>query len=111
MFKKEDIKPGYLLEIEKGFEKYLAIVTYGDEGHLCYSSKHTWAPISDLSDDLYNSFLKSSKVTKVYGYAPNCYAYMLDTYRRPLLWERREPKEMTVADIEKLLGYPVKIVK
>ena len=114
MFKKEDIKPGYLLEIEKNDGmKYLAIVTYGNTGgeaQLCYSSEYAWAPISDLSDDLYNSLLRSSKITKVYGYAPNCYAYKIDAYQRPLLWERKEPKEMTVAEIEKLLGYPVKIV-
>ena len=27
-----------------------------------------------------------------------------------LIWERKEPKEMTLADIERELGYPVKIV-
>ena len=28
-----------------------------------------------------------------------------------LIWERKEPKEMTVAEIEAALGYPVKVVK
>lgn len=27
-----------------------------------------------------------------------------------LIWERKEPKEMTLADIERELGYPIKIV-
>lgn len=30
---------------------------------------------------------------------------------RELIWEQPEVKEMTVAEIEKILGYPVKIVK
>ena len=30
---------------------------------------------------------------------------------KDLLWERKEPKEMTVAEIEAALGYPVKVVK
>lgn len=30
--------------------------------------------------------------------------------RKYLIWERKEPKEMTLADIERELGYPVKIV-
>lgn len=28
-----------------------------------------------------------------------------------LVWERREPKEMTLEEVEKELGYPIKIVK
>ena len=28
-----------------------------------------------------------------------------------LIWERKEPKEMTMTEIEKALGYPVKVVK
>ena len=30
--------------------------------------------------------------------------------RKYLIWERQEPKSMTLADIERELGYPVKIV-
>lgn len=30
--------------------------------------------------------------------------------RKYLIWERKEPKEMTLEDIERELGYPVKIV-
>ena len=30
--------------------------------------------------------------------------------RKYLIWERKEPKAMTLADIERELGYPVKIV-
>lgn len=114
IFNKEYIKPGYLLEIEDCGKKYLAIVTCGNTGeilNICYSSEYKWGPINNLTKDLCHKDNPMCKVTKVYGYAPNCYAYKLETDCRPLLWERREPKEMTVADIEKLLGYPVKIVK
>lgn len=27
------------------------------------------------------------------------------------IWERQEPKEMTIAEIEQALGYPIKVVK
>jgi hypothetical protein len=117
MFNKEDIKPGYLLEIEADGVKHLAIVTYGSVAfsgqrpNLCYSSEHKWGSIDNLTKDLCHKDNTMCKVTKVYGYALNSDAYKLDTYHRPLLWERREPKEMTVAEIEELLGYPVKIVK
>lgn len=107
MFKKEDIKPGYLLEIEKDGIKHLAMVTYGDNECLCYSSEYVWGPIADLSDDLCNCV---KRVMKVYGYAPNCYAYTLNPNVRPLLWERKKPKEMTMKEIEEAIGYPVKIV-
>lgn len=32
-------------------------------------------------------------------------------YGRDLLWKREEPKEMTIEEIEKELGYSIKIVK
>ena len=35
---------------------------------------------------------------------------MLVKRRLTLIWERKEPKEMTLEDIERELGYPVKIV-
>lgn len=35
---------------------------------------------------------------------------MLDRENLTLIWERKEPKEMTLEDIERELGYPVKIV-
>ena len=35
---------------------------------------------------------------------------MLAKRHLTLIWERKEPKEMTLADIERELGYPVKIV-
>ena len=35
---------------------------------------------------------------------------MSDAGKHKLIWERKEPKEMTLADIERELGYPVKIV-
>lgn len=107
MFKKEDIEPGYLLEIEKNGIRYLAIVTYGTNGCLCYSSECVWGPISYLSDKLYNG---KSRIMKVYGYASNCSAYKIDACCRPLLWDRESPKEMTIKEIEEVLGYPVKIM-
>ena len=35
---------------------------------------------------------------------------MSDAGNHKLIWERKEPKEMTLEDIERELGYPVKIV-
>ena len=29
----------------------------------------------------------------------------------PLLWERHEPKKMTISQIEEALGYPIEIIK
>ena len=35
---------------------------------------------------------------------------MLKRRNLTLIWERKERKEMTLADIERELGYPIKIV-
>ena len=101
MLKKGDIKPWYLLEVEKQGNHYFAVVTYGSDGDLCYSSEKAWAPINTLDTDLKNV---SSRVNKIYGYAPNAYAYDLSTFKRPLLWERSYGvKNISVAEAEKLL--------
>ena len=41
-------------------------------------------------------------------YAKTC---QFSTSSRPLLWKKPEIKEMTVAEIEKELGYSIKVVK
>lgn len=51
-------------------------------------------------------------IIEVYITVGNTLSDMLDVDRfGTLIWKREEPKKMTVAEIEEILGYPVKIVK
>lgn len=54
---------------------------------------------------------KKCDIVEVYS-TPNDYkVFSFDISKRELLWERKEVKEMTVAEISEALGYDVKIVK
>ena len=111
MFKLEDIKPGYLLELSDKKKSVYATVTYSRFGRLCYSSPDEWGLIENFDEnEFYHIANPEFKIMKVYGWAYNYAAYDRSPEDRPLLWERKEPKEMTMAELEKILGYPV-IVK
>lgn len=49
-------------------------------------------------------------IIRVYTTVGTTLSKMLDYDNLTLIWERKEPKEMTLEDIERELGYPVKIV-
>lgn len=108
MFKKEDIKAGYLLEFQNGS---MAIVTYNDRDELCYSSEHKWGNIEDLTDEL-QQFEDGPRVVAIYDRTYNACAYALEKLGRTCLWKYEEPKtKMTLAQIEALLGKRIEIVE
>ena len=48
----------------------------------------------------------------IYGYSQHPRnAWRRAQTDRSLIWERKEQKQMTVAEIEKALGYPIKIIE
>jgi hypothetical protein len=108
-FTKADLKPGMVVEYRNGSKA----VFIND----IFMEKHGWMPISDYYDDLINvrdlSCSSHYDICRVY----NSKAFAVDNLLKPecleLIWERKEDepvKEMTVAEIEKKLGYKVKIV-
>ena len=71
-----------------------------------------WLNFSAIDNNLIVNDNDGLTIMKVY----NCNAiwHLTKPYKYKTwncVWEREEPKELTVAEIEKLLGYPVKIVK
>lgn len=109
--KKEDLKVGMVLEV-KGLttgKRDFCMVLPLSNTLLCASGEVQWFLLNDLNDNLENSV---RKVVKVWGLSCTyANAHCLGIESRELLWERKEPKELTVSQIEELLGYPVKIVK
>lgn len=107
--KKSDLKVGYVVKLRKGA---LCMVLPNANDEMCLSGDHDWFPVSELRDDLTNKYTDTTDVVEVYGRcAANKYAHDLSTHRRDLLWERKEPKKMTVKEICDALGYEVEIVK
>lgn len=107
MFKKEDIKVDYLLEISNEAEKFLTRVCYDNYGALGVASDGFSLDLGDFDDTLRFGWYK---VTKIYGRSPRWAVHELTAEFRNLLWEREESKKMTLAEVCEELGYKVEIV-
>lgn len=112
----EDIKSGYLVELRNG-EKYLCLRHNQSKfdkllvntliGKICGLVSY---------DDSFYSITpdRGMDIYRIYG-LPNdtntyiCTSALYSGNHRPLLWERK-PVEMTKEQIEKKLGYKIKIV-
>lgn len=132
IFKKADIKAGYLLRVKAGDKEVNMTVapvreyTASPMGHLLFGYKDTaagdlaccgadgWYPLNCFNDDLQT--VEGEQVVAVYGYTYPRYLLANSTDGRELLWAREEDKpepakKMTVAEIAEALGYPVEIVE
>lgn len=76
----------------------------------CLSGPQNWFPLDRLDKNL---TYKHTSIKRVYGLsAANMHAWKLETIGRECIWEREtEKKEMTIAEIEKKLGYSIKVIK
>ena len=82
-------------------------------GNVCLSSEKHWYPVEKIDVETMGYPEEPElDITKIYGFAkyPRN-AWKCSIEGRELIWERKEKKEMTIAEIEKELGYSVKIVK
>lgn len=105
---KSDLKIGYLLECRNGQLKMLMPTTHGE---ILISERGDFYEKNSLKNDLTTDFSKEYDIVKVYGFTRHMTrALDFDKNYRELLWNR-EKKEMTVAQIEKELGYSIKIIK
>ena len=109
--KKEELKVGMVVEVkESDGTVSLCMILPNDRDKICVSGDTFWCNLTEFNDDLIAPF--GSKITKVFSRSyNNRVAYKLGTDARTLIWERKEAKELTVAEIEELLGYPIKVVK
>ena len=107
-FTKADLKDGMVVEYRDGSLR----MVLGDKliGYNLYASLDNFTDTLELLDSQVFSMMTIDKVYKSTGEVLNEY---FDTKKLTLIWERpkEEPvKEMTVAEIEKELGYKVKVV-
>ena len=102
---------GKVVEIRDG-RRYLGVKTT-NEG-IIFTGIAGWFAAKDRGADLLSKYGKELDIMKVYepkyGYY---FSGVLDS-ENTLIWERKEVeevKEMTIADVEKLVGCKVKVVK
>lgn len=107
-FTKADLKDGMILEFRDGF-RYMLMGkrAYGKNGWSDFDRGHK----DDLTSSIFNN---DTDVMKVYLVKDDARGFLYDLFSDKnlvLLWEREEEtKEMTVAEIEKKLGYKVKVI-
>lgn len=102
MFTKKDLKNGMVVETRAG-NRYCVC---GDK----FIGFTGWIAPTGLNNFLECESSSDCTIDKVYNEIYHL-EDMRDEKSLKLLWEREVPKEMTVAEIEKELGYPIKIVK
>ena len=100
---KQDLRTGMVVETLEGKRYFLVI-----EQH-CLMGEIGWCDFNNYTTDLVNREGDRWNIVKVYKGRPATLSHILDE-PGDLIWERNKAKELTVSDIEKLLGFPVKIV-
>lgn len=99
---KKDLKDGMVVECRNG-DRYLVI----NDKFIC---NNYWLAISQFADDLSISNDKYT-IDKIYQTSGYSFETLFADYLLTCIWEREKPaKEMTIAEIEKELGYKIKVV-
>ena len=111
--KKSDLIAGrHVVEIRNG-DKYL--IFDSEDGKFMYQVDGGFMNLEGYDEDMLKiNKNKSYDIMKVFEVKTICNCGGLnrkDNRYLTLIWEREEPKEMTMAELEEKLGYKVKIVK
>ena len=102
---------GKVVEARDG-RRYLGVKTE-NEG-IIFTGVSGWFAASDRNENLLSRYGKGLDIMKVYEPKYGYYFSEVLNSASTLIWERKEVeevKEMTVADVEKLVGCKVKVVK
>lgn len=104
-----DIKSGYICKTRDG-ELFMCLRSNQEKFDKIFANQEEII-YGNCYDELDYRFYDSKDITEVYGLVSDHYnPYRISTDGRPLLYKRPDPKELTVEQISKLLGYEVKIV-
>lgn len=108
----DDIKSGYLVELRNG-KLYMCMRHNQNEFNKVFINvNHEFVSSKVYNSNLCCMLTERNDIMKVWGlndFAGCCLSFI--TKNRPLLYKRNEAKEMTLKQIEDILGYSIKIVK
>ena len=109
--KRNELEVGYLVELRSGHKAMVMPVDSDENPIILVGEKGLWNNLYCYNDDLNHIFHGSDDIIKVWDFS-KIYrdVFSFDTKYRELLWERKEKRKMTVAEIERILGYEVEIV-
>lgn len=115
ILKKEDLKPGHVVKLRNGGKalvmptKSLTVLVFLDYKN----NVRAWTDLNNFDTKFLHKRSKDFDIVEIYGYSEFATpSITTDTSFRELLWKREEDKrEMTIEQIEKALGYGIKIIK
>lgn len=110
--KLSDLRAGkHVIEIRSG-EKFLVVKSKNKMFGICLDGRHYFSALGNFEyyDDLTSVDCNMNNIVKIYEIDKNCTFDSLENNLN-LIWERKEPKKMTVSEICKELGYEVEIIK
>ena len=102
-----ELKEGMIIECRNG-DRYLLRKTCGE---LVASSNDKYISLDydeELNENQY--FDKDFDVMKVYASKSFILNHLFNDNYLECIWERKEPKKMTLAQISKALGYEVEVI-
>lgn len=104
--KKSDLKTGMVVECRSG-DKFMYLKT--EDSCEAFIAQECYLVTDNFTDDLKSMSFEKYDIMKIYQ-ADRAYQPSEDCWNRmQLVWERQEPRKMTLAEIEKELGYPVEV--
>lgn len=120
--KLKDLRSGYVVELRNG-TRWLVARAGNDFTRILVDNRGSWGYLDrsynedlTMKDSVEGVFggVHTKDIVKVWGLVTTSrewgYAAGTATGYRPVLWERKEAKKLTVDQISELLGYPVEIV-
>lgn len=106
-FKKEDLESRMVVELRNG-ERYLVIRNEDNSIHLMHGDGHHWTDCDNMNEDC--TFTEDEREYDIMTVYRKVFVFDDINKTTDILWERKELKEMTMGDIEKLVGCKVKII-
>lgn len=112
---KKDLRTGMVVTYNNGEKRTVFCDVYTHTGSTDYvSNGNVWNELCNFNEDLTSRILGDMDIVKVeiltdrthICYDPN----ELSKHKLKTIWEREEVKQMTVAEIEAILGHKVEII-
>lgn len=106
---KMELKEGMIIECRNGNRYLLRNV----RGELLLSANKGWMECTydnnfiDIGKDASNG---DYDIMKIYEFKAHTLQYLFDNQYLTCIWERKEPKKMTLAQISEALGYEVEVI-
>jgi hypothetical protein len=110
---KSKLKTGMVVTLRDGnkHQVYInAVTSLSPDGHNFLTNGCIWHDLESYNEDLTNIFDKKWDIVMVQYVDRTVMVYSGMNNANEVVWKREEPKKMTVAEIEAILGYKVEIV-